>query len=125
MTGRDLATPAAWAGRLAWAGYWLLLLQQVADAWTRGAPWIIWVFKLLPLLVFLPGLLGDRLRTYLWLCFVALAYFVHLVERQFADPGNPLAAIGLVAVTLLFCSAMLYVRWRARQLRSVAGDEPG
>ena len=124
MTERDWATQAAWAGRLTWAAYGLLLLQQVADAWLLGAPWIIWLFKLLPLLIFLPGMLGDRLRSYLWLCFVSLGYFVSLVERQFADPGSPLAAVGLIAVSLLFCSAMLYVRWRARQLKSTAGDEP-
>ncbi len=124
MTERNWTALAGWARRLAWVGYWLLLLQQVADAWILGAPWIIWVFKLLPLLIFLPGLMGDRLRSYLWLCFVSLGYFVSLVERQFADPGSPLAAVGLVAVSLLFCSAMLYVRWRARQLKSAAGDEP-
>lgn len=125
MSGRDPGVLADWAGRLTWAGYWLLLLQQIADAWILQAPWIIWVFKLLPLLIFLPGMMRGRLRTYLWLCFVSLGYFLSLVERQFADPGSLLTAVGLVAVTLLFCSAMLYVRWRARYLKSTAVDEPG
>ena len=102
---------------LVWTGWTALLLQQLADAWLQQAPWIIWLGKLLPLLIFLPGLLRDRLRSYIWLCFVSLLYFIALVERLFAVPGNPLAVTGMVAVVMLFVAAMMYVRWRARELR--------
>jgi uncharacterized membrane protein len=57
------------------------------------------------------------------LCFVCLLYFIALVERLFALPGNALAIIGTVAVVTLFVAAMLYVRWRARELRA-AGAAP-
>ena len=77
------------------------------------------VGSLAPLLLFVPGMLKDRLRSYIWICFVSLGYFIVLVERLFAQPGSWLAIIGLVAVTSLFISAMLYVRWRARELRSM------
>ena len=102
---------------LVWTGWTVLLLQQLADAWLQQAPWIIWLGKLLPLLIFLPGLLRDRLRSYIWLCFVSLLYFIALVERLFAVPGSPLAVTGMVAVVMLFVAAMMYVRWRARELR--------
>ncbi|MEE4146965.1 MAG: DUF2069 domain-containing protein [Halieaceae bacterium] len=102
---------------LVWAGWTVLLLQQLADAWLQQLPWIIWLGKLLPLLIFLPGLLRDRLRSYIWLCFVSLLYFVALVERLFAVPGSPLAVAGMAAVVTLFIAAMMYVRWRARELR--------
>ena len=102
---------------LVWAAWAVLLVQQLADAWLQQLPWIIWLGKLLPLLIFLPGLLRDRLRSYIWLCFVSLLYFIALVERLFAVPGSPLAVVGMVAVVTLFVAAMMYVRWRARELR--------
>jgi uncharacterized membrane protein len=108
---------------LAWAGWALLLAQQVADAWLQGLPWIIWVGKLLPLLIFLPGMLRDNLRSYIWLCFVSLLYFVALVERLFALPGSALAWTGMIAVVVLFIAAMLYVRFRARELRTTGATQ--
>jgi uncharacterized membrane protein len=108
------------AARVTWFCYWSLLLLQTLDAWTHQAPWFIWALKLLPLMVFLPGMLRDNLRSYIWLCFVCLGYFLILVQRIFAQPDNPLVIGGLVAVVVLFVAAMLYVRWRARELRALS-----
>jgi len=108
---------------LAWSGWTVLLGQQLVDAWWAQLPWIIWLGKLLPLLIFLPGMIRDRLRSYIWLCFVSMLYFISLVERLFAMPGSMLAVTGMVAVVTLFIAAMLYVRWRARELRA-AGAPP-
>ena len=105
------------AARLTWLSWSVLLVQQVADAWTLQAPWFIWVVKILPLLLFLPGMLKDNLRSFIWLCFVCLGYFLILVQRIFAQPDNPLVIAGLASVVILFIAAMLYVRWRARELR--------
>lgn len=106
------------ASRVTWLAFSALLLQQGIDAWLRGAPWMVWLLKLLPLLVFLPGMLRDNLRSYIWLCFVCLVYFMVLVQRVFAHPDSLLVAGGLAAVVILFTSAMLYVRWGARERRS-------
>ncbi len=114
---------SAIAHLLVWVGWTVLLAQQLVDAWQQQLPWIIWLGKLVPLLIFLPGLLRDRLRTYIWLCFVCLLYFMALVERLFAVPGSPLAAVGTTAVVTLFIAGMMYVRWRARELRA-AGAAP-
>ena len=111
------AARARWASMLTWSAYVVLFGQQVIDAWQGGAPWIIWLGKLLPLLLFLPGMLRDNLRSYIWLCFVSLLYFIALVERIFAAHGDPQVVVGLVAVVVLFCAGMLYVRWRARELK--------
>ena len=108
-----------------WAGWSVLLGQQVADAWQHQLPWIIWLGKLLPLLIFLPGMLRDRLRSFIWLCFVSLLYFIALVERLFALPGNVQAITGMIAVVTLFIAAMMYVRWRARELRAAGGQASG
>jgi len=106
--------------RLTWLSWLTLFLQQAADAWAYQAPWFIWTLKLLPLLIFLPGMLKDNLRSYIWLCFVCLGYFMILVQRIFAQPDSLLVVIGLVAVVILFTAAMLYVRWRARELRAMS-----
>ncbi|MFT4825151.1 MAG: putative membrane protein [Halioglobus sp.] len=97
---------------------WVLLLAvQVIDSWVTQVPWIIVLGKILPLLIFLPGVIGDNLRSYIWMCFVSLLYFLVLVERLFAQPDSILAMLGMVAVVTLFTSAMLYVRWRAHELK--------
>jgi uncharacterized membrane protein len=108
------------AGLMTWLSWSALLLQQALDAWEHQAPWFIWALKLLPLLMFLPGMLRDNLRSYIWLCFICLGYFLILVQRIFAEPESPLVIGGLAAVVVLFIAAMFYVRWRARELRSLA-----
>lgn len=108
--------------RLVWASYAILLLTQVLDAWRGGAPWIIWLAVLLPLLIFLPGMLRDNLRSFIWLCFVLLLYFMRLVVALFERPTDPLAIVGMVSVVVLFNAAMLYVRWKARALRGPGAD---
>ncbi len=103
---------------LTWLSWSVLLLQQAVDAWVHQAPWFIWALKLLPLLIFLRGMLQDNLRSFIWLCFVCLGYFMILVQRLFAQPGSLLVITGMVAVVVLFTAAMFYVRWRARELRA-------
>jgi uncharacterized membrane protein len=93
-----------------------LLAAQVVESYSQAAPWFIWVVRLLPLLIFIPGMRADKLRSYIWLCFVCLLYFMMLVLRLFADPSNMVSIVGMCSVVSLFVSAMLYVRWRARQL---------
>ncbi len=110
------------AGIATWCCYALLVGQQALDAWLLHAPGIVWLAKLLPLLLFLPWMLRNNLRSFLWLCFVSLGYFIVLVQRQFAQPGNSLVTLGLVAVVALFVSAMLFVRWRARSLAAESGS---
>ncbi len=102
--------------------YVALLLVELADSAAQDAPWPVWLVKTVPLLVFLPGMLRDNLRSFIWLCFVCLMYFLVLVLRLFAMPGEIWGIAGTISVVVLFCSAMLYVRWRARELRP---PEPG
>lgn len=113
---------SAWLWGLAWLSWLLLLSQQATDAYLLGLPWIFWCGKLLPLLVFLPGMLKDRLRSFIWLCFISLLYFITLVERLFAFPGSALAQMGMAAVVVMFVASMLYVRARGPELRAAGAD---
>lgn len=118
--GASRSGASAWLWGLVWASWLLLFGQQFADAFLRSVPWVIWCGKLLPLLLFVPGMLKDRLRSFIWLCFISLLYFISLVERLFALPGSLLAQTGMVAVVVLFVAAMLYVRARGRELRAIS-----
>lgn len=113
------ARPSDKAHTLTWLSWAVLLSVQVVDAWQMQLPWIIWIGKILPLLIFLPGMLRENLRSYIWLCFVCLLYFLVLVERLFAQPDSPLGILGMIAVVVLFNAAMLFVRWRARELKTL------
>jgi uncharacterized membrane protein len=115
MMSRNGLSLRAWV--VTWVCWWALFLQQSIDALASGAPWFIWAFKLFPLLLFVRGMMRDNLRSYIWLCFVCLGYFLILVQRLFVAPTDPLLIIGMLSLVLLFISAMLYVRWRARELR--------
>ena len=99
------------------------MATQAVESFIQAAPWFIWLVRLLPLLIFVPGMRADRLRSYIWLCFVCLLYFMMLVLRLFADPTNMVSILGMMSVVSLFVSAMLYVRWRARQLRKELSDD--
>lgn len=86
----------------------------------RGAPLgvaiFLWLFRLLPLLIFLPGLRKNTLRTYAWLSFVVLMYFTHAVVTAFV-PGE--LFYGLVYSVLcvgLFCALLMYIRMAKKHL---------
>ncbi len=109
------ARPSDKAYVLVWLAWAVLLAIQPIDTWAHQLPWIIYLGRVIPLLIFLPGMRKDNLRSYIWLCFVSLLYFIALVERLFAEPGNVLSLLGMVAVVTLFIASMMFVRWRARE----------
>ncbi len=115
MTDRGIE----WTRYLTVASLVVVLMVEIWTSLHDGAPWPVWLWRLLPLLLFVPGLYADRLRSYIWLCFVTLLYFLVAVLRLFSQPTDLVNSVGLVAVVTLFCSAMMYVRWRAQQLRRI------
>ncbi len=82
---------------------------------TDTAHWVIWWLHMLPLLMFVIGLLKQNVRTYVWLCFVMLGYFLLAVQNVFARQ-TVLAMIEVALIVIMFIAAMLYVRWRSRAL---------
>jgi len=95
-------------------GFIGLLTIQLIYIVVRGEPWILWVGRLLPLLIFSPGLFRRAPRSIIWLCFVSLMYFIGGVENLFAMPQSILAWAGMVCVVSVFVAGMLYVRWQSR-----------
>ena len=68
------------------------------------------------MIVFLPGLLRGAWKTYLWLCFVLLAYFMFTVDELFRAPADVREWLELVFNIVLFNAAMFYARWRQREI---------
>jgi len=98
-------TVASWAG---------LLCYQIYCVANFGEPWIIALGRLLPLIIFIPGLIRVAPRTVIWLCFVSLMYFISGVERLFATPYSVSAWFAMVCIVTLFTAGMLWVRWQSR-----------
>jgi uncharacterized membrane protein len=70
----------------------------------------LWLFQIIPLLVFIPTLIKETHRTYSWLCFVALMYFAAIIpllmSRWFWSDW-----VITILVTVMFIAAMMTSRW--------------
>ena len=110
-------------GLLLLTSFFLLLALQLHDAWIRQAPPIVWVLWVAPLLILVPGLFRDSLRTVAWLSFVSLLYFLLVVPRVFAESDSLRTWLELATVVVLFLSSMFYLRCRGRELRDRAAEQ--
>lgn len=71
----------------------------------------------LPLVLFLPSIIGRRARGHAWLAFVSLLYFTQGVMLA-SVPGQSFRGISeAIASLALFAGCMGYARFRSRQLR--------
>lgn len=78
--------------------------------WAAGA--ILALFKILPLLLFVRGLVAGRHSTSAWLAYMAMLYFVFGVLLTFT-PGASGWGWGVSSSSLvLVIAAMLYTRWK-------------
>lgn len=97
---------------------WLGLLVLGFCAWQitgpQGPRYLLWFIQLLPLAIFVPGLLRDNPRAYIGLCFVLLLYFIKAVEGLFSPLRAWIDLWLLICSVVLFISAMLTSRWLQR-----------
>jgi len=71
---------------------------------------IIWLIQICPLLIFLPGLHRNSLRTFAWLCFVCLLYFVHAVLVSFTPERLYYGLVEVALCCLMFVSLIIFIR---------------
>lgn len=93
----------------------LLLIFTLYGAWqipegNVTAIIVLWLIKSLPLLIFAPGLRARKLRTYAWLSFVVLLYFVQGVQTAFTEEARLYGIVVSVLLSLLFCALVVYIR---------------
>ena len=113
-----LVALAGYAGLvLGMLGYNLL----VADL--HGAnPIIIIGVQLLPLLIFLPGIITGHVRTHAWLSFAINLYFIQGVLICF-QPGRLGYGLFMAGFSVLyFVAALYYIRWSFQAQRVARGE---
>ncbi|NQV69076.1 MAG: DUF2069 domain-containing protein [Pseudohongiella sp.] len=76
----------------------------------RLASLVIWLLQTIPLLLFALGLHRAQLRTYAWLCFVVLLYFMHAVMVAFQAERLWLGLIEVTLCTALFVLLIVFIR---------------
>lgn len=95
---------------VAWEG-WLAPLQPGGSAL---------IFKVLPLMVPLFGILRGKRYTYQWASMLILIYFAEGAVRAWSDHGaSALLAIGEVVLSVIFFFSAIYY---ARDLGRLAAD---
>ena len=101
----------------------LLLVWNLLFADLHGArTWVVLSIQLLPLLLLAPGMLLGHARAHAWACFVVNIYFIQGVLAAI-DPARALfGALEAVISLGLFCSALMYTRWRFQYDRKLAGE---
>lgn len=78
-------------------------------------PWgniTVWIIQSAPLLIFIPGIIKHNHRTYSWLCFVLMPYFINTVVNAMASRTYILTFVLLLLIVVLFISAMMASRYR-------------
>lgn len=105
----------------------LLMLWQTVLAPSTVLPVSVVLLVLVgPLLFPLRGLLHGRPYTHAWTSFLVLIYFIHGIVEAWSDPAvRILAALEIVFSVLLYTGAVLYARYRGRQLRASAAGGSG
>lgn len=90
----------------------VLVLNALAQQLAAGAiHWLFLLIQCVPLLVFVPGIRANYHRTYSWLCFVVLFYFIVGVTNVMSPLADSFGWIQLVASVCLFIAAMMTSRW--------------
>ena len=92
--------------------YFLLLLVLAGNLWLQNQPVAIYFFVLLPLVIFIPGILMNNNRTLIWMGFVLLLYFAAAVYGVAKPKPLFLDIAELVLTIVLFCASMFYVRMK-------------
>jgi uncharacterized membrane protein len=101
----------------------LILLWNLFFADLNGArPWGILLFALTPLALLTPGMISGQPRATAWLCFVVNLYFIAGVLAVMGVKTTFFDWALLCLSTTLFCSALLYTRWRFQYDRKLAGE---
>lgn len=94
--------------------YIALLALFSLNQWFRseGISIFQWTVQCGPLLMFWLGLRKRHRRTYLWLCFVLLLYFIKGVEGVMVVKPDLFYMTLLISSTSLFITSMMAARWQ-------------
>ena len=89
----------------------LLLLFCLLNIFSADGSFKLWLVQCVPLLIFIPGLVQQRYRTYSWICFVILPYFTWSVVNVMSPLIRWHDIAVLVLSVIIFITAMMASRW--------------
>ena len=99
----------------------LLCVYYLGFADLHGArPWVILLIELVPLVVLTPGMLLGSARGHSWMCFVVNLYFIKGALAAYDPNRQWFGVLEMLASLAVFCTALLYVRWRHQLNRRLA-----
>lgn len=106
------------ARTLSWVLYIGLILAYSIWQLTRagGPSYLFWAVQVLPLLLVLPGMKAGNPRSYIWLCFLLIAYFLKGFEGLILPSRAWIDYIVLSISVVLFISSMFTSRWLQQYL---------
>ncbi len=84
-----------------------------------AAPIVLWLFKCLPLLIFIPGLISGSHKTASWLSYVTMIYFVMAILLMFTTGADIWGTLMPLTTLILFISTMLYTRWKKEEEKTL------
>ncbi len=110
-----LSTKTRYCWQLAALLYFVLLATITLEHWLWSPPavdrpWLIWCFRVLPLLIFLPAVVTQYGRGFIWLGFVVLFYFTSGVVSGWVYSSWAGWLLAFESL-LLFATTVLFVRW--------------
>ena len=101
----------------------LLCVYYLFVADLHGArPWVILLIELVPLMFVVPGMLMGSPRGHSFTCYVVNLYLIKGALAAFDPDRQVFGLLEIAASVAVFCSAMLYVRWRYQLDRRLAGE---
>lgn len=89
----------------------LLVLLTAGNILDADGSIKLWFVQCIPLLIFVPGLLQQRFRTYSWICFVILLYFTWSVVNAMSPFMRWQDIVVVILSVTIFISAMMISRW--------------
>ena len=109
----ELSRVGLWASLLAL----LLVLSLTTWLWPpEGATpsLAIWLLKIGPLLIFVPGLLRSNTRSCAWLCFMVMFYFLLGVVNAMIPSGGTVDLVQIALSIAVFCFGIVFIRATAK-----------
>ena len=74
----------------------------------------LWLFKIIPLAIFIPGFYKRYYRAYSWICFAVLPYFIWIIPLALGR-GDWSDWVIVALTVIIFNAAMMSSRWMQQQ----------
>ncbi|MEH6552041.1 MAG: DUF2069 domain-containing protein [Pseudomonadales bacterium] len=78
---------------------------------------VIWLIHVVPLLVFIPGIIKRKPRWYVGLCFVLLVYFISSGGNTFEPVVSTYDWLTVILCVITYISGMMAARWQGKLVR--------